>query len=271
MPNQTMPPISNPGLKNAMAKMRQENNKENKDDFIKELLTARFLMPAEFDVPTPMPGVSGPVKITGQLKMYVLNTPEKQGYLMAFTDGDELAKWKKENGQKVLIWQFLQYAEVLLKEGCPHSGFVINPYGENIIIKNEFIREVMKKVRFVKQPTAPKPVQPAMVLDGTDGEEFLNLQTDFSMFPLGLAETLCEYMAGSGDVTKAYLIRDTKEDKKELLMVVETTENPKYLFPCIRNAAEPKLDGYTLNLISLDTELGKAAVEGCKPIFMKKL
>lgn len=265
MPDSKMPRIENPKLREAMRKLREadtENRMVTEEEFVRELLSAQFLMPAEFETPMPLPKPGeGPIQVQGKLKMFVLNAQNQESYLMAFTDAEEMRKWQKEGKQHVLLWRFPQYANILLKPDCPHIGFVINPYGENVIVKKDFIERIMKRLKLVT------PTQKPFVLGGEP--ERAAVKTDYSDYPDGLAEAVIEYVKNSGDVELAYLMNVTKGEEKELLMVVKTTENPRYLFPCIQNAAEPKLAGYTLNILSLDTDVAKAAVQGQQPIFAR--
>lgn len=250
--NNNMTPITNPKLREAMKELK--NGSE--EAFVRELLHAKLLCPALVEgMPNVKPG-SGPVKVEGKMKMYILNASNNKSYLMAYTDIEEMHKWRKQEGEQVMIWGLPQYAGVLLKDECPHAGFVINPFSENVIIKKEFIEKIGRNLRPVNKP----------IVLGDDEEELL---TDTSAFPEGLVQALCDYMNQSGDVLRAYLTDMVKEDEQDFLLVVETTENPKYLFPCITNAAEPFLGEKKMNVVPFGTELAKAVTKDMKPIFIK--
>jgi len=243
--------LENPSLKEAMKNLRNGNE----DEFIKELLKARFLCPAKIDGKPEITKGEGPVTIQGKLTMYVLNAQGGASYLMAFTDEEELYKWRREKDEKALVWALPQYAGILEKPECPHAGFVINPFGENVIIKKEYLNKIKQRLRIVRKP---------IVLGGEE-----ELMTDYSAFPEGLAEALCAYMKESGDISRAYLINMVKEDETDYLLVVKTQENPRYLFPCIANAAEPYLKDKKMNILPIESELAAAAIQGINPIFIR--
>ena len=242
--------IENPSLKEAMRGLKE--NKE--DDFIRELLKARLLCPAKIEGAPEVKTGEGPMQIGGKLTMFALKAQDGASYLMAFTDGEELYKWRQNNNEKALVWALPQYAGILEKPDCPHAGFVINPFGENVIIKKEYLNKIRQKLRIVRKP---------IVLGGEE-----ELVTDYSTFPEGLVEALCAYMKESGDISRAYLINMVKENEQDYLLVVKTSENPRYLFPCIANAASPYLQGKKMNILPIESELAAAAIRGIKPIFI---
>lgn len=251
-------PITNPKLREAMKNLRNGGEKE----FVKELLQARLLCPAKIEGMMPAPGQIKPgekMNFQGRLQLFVLNTKDGKSFLMAFTDTEELQKWRKEDKEQVVIWGLPQYAGILGKEDCPHEGFVINPFSENIIVHKEFLKKIQENVR---------PIQKPFVFGGPAPEP--ELMEDDGTFPEGLIPAMREYMEQSGDVLKAYLLEMTKEEEQDYLLVVETTENPRYLFPCITNACEPFLGEKKMNIVPAGTELAKAVTEGRKPVFVMK-
>ena len=254
--NIKLPPITNKPLKDAMLKLKHGGEQE----FIQELLKARLLCPAMIEGMNtpPVPDADGKVKLEGKLKLFVLNAKDGKSYLMAFTDMEELKKWRVQEKEQVVIWGLPQYTGVLTKEDCPHEGFVINPFGENVIVHREYLKKMKNNIMQLSKP----------FVFGAPKEE--ELMEDDGTFPAGMIQALRDYMEQSGDVIKAYLLDMVKEDEQDYLMVVQTTENPKYLFPCINNAAEPYLGDKKLNIVPYGTELANAVIQGKKPIFIKK-
>ncbi|MCR5755859.1 MAG: SseB family protein, partial [Acetatifactor sp.] len=69
-------------------------------------------------------------------------------FFMAFTDAMELKKWKNHEDQQTAVASFEDYAGLLFKKDGngqlpPAIGFVINPFGDNIIVPREMIAQYM--------------------------------------------------------------------------------------------------------------------------------
>lgn len=250
--------IENPALKLAMDGLRasEQDGRPSKianDYFLQELLKARLLCPVELE--TPLPVEDAPVKIEGKIKIFGLNDQDGRSFLMAFTDAEELKKWRDKEEEQIMVWSIARYANILLKQGCPHEGVVINPFGENIIVKREYLPKLLQRIRAAQKPLVV-------------GEE--EVITDYSGYPEGLIPALCAYLSQSGDVERAYMTEMTKEDEQDYLLIVDTKENPRYLFPCINNATEPYLKDKKMKIILYGTELADAVVAESTLIFAKK-
>ena len=78
----------------------------------------------------------------------LLTTKDGKRFFMAFTDWMELKKWKDEENQQTFALKFEDYAAMLLRKDAqgntsPALGFVINPYGGNIVISKEMAAGLM--------------------------------------------------------------------------------------------------------------------------------
>lgn len=254
--------IENPKLKRAMDGLRaSEQNgvasKKAQDYFTQELLRAKLLCPVELQDMTPPPAEGVPVKIEGRIKMFVLNSSDKRSFLMAFTDAEELKKWRDKEEEQIMVWSIARYANIIMKPGCPHDGIVINPYGENIIVKKEYIPKLMHRLQMIQRP----------FIVGDEQEAVLD---DYSAYPDGLMVALCDYLEESGDVRRAYITEMTKDGETEYLLIVDTTENPRYLFPCINNVAEQYLGDKKMSIIPYGTELANAVIGESKLLFVRQ-
>ena len=74
---------------------------------------------------------------------------------MAYTDWEELRKWKNEDNQQTFGLKLVEYADMLFGKDengntPPAAGFVINPYGGNMAMTKELIASML----------AIKPSQP---------------------------------------------------------------------------------------------------------------
>ena len=147
-------PITNPMLCGAIELMRADNTLEHRSLYIGELVKARFLVPVIADKP-PVVDESGKPQFENgtQIKLPMLPGQENKRYFMAYTDGEELRKWKaKGEGIHIFIMTFQKLAAMMLNtaEGDPANvadGFIINPFGTNVIVTKEL----------ASQLTAPAP------------------------------------------------------------------------------------------------------------------
>lgn len=142
-------PIINPMLCGTIELMRNDDTAEHRKMFLDEVVKARFLCPAVINPPLK-PDENGMARLTPESKVQfpMLSTPEGKQLFMAYTDMDELKKWKSEvENQPTLVLTFDDYAGMMLhqnQEGNPNPavGVVINPYSSNIILNRELISQI---------------------------------------------------------------------------------------------------------------------------------
>lgn len=137
-------PVSNPMLAGAIELLKQDEEKYKKM-FWAEVLKAEYITPVMI-TPPPLRGKNGGMRITegSNIQFSTIGTEEGNKYLMAFTDKKEYDKWKPNAEKYIFTLNFDDYVGLLLqrnKEGGPNDtrGFIINPYGCNIIVSKEMI------------------------------------------------------------------------------------------------------------------------------------
>ena len=154
--------VSNPLLMGAIQLMKAENTPEHKKMLSDEIVKAQYLTPATV-TPVPEPGETklGP---GSHVQLPVLAAPNGKQFFMAFTDMAELKKWKDEEGQQTLAMSFEDYGAMLFKKDdqgniSPVAGFVINPFGENIIVPKEMVAQYIsaKMAQAKGKPVPPAP------------------------------------------------------------------------------------------------------------------
>ncbi len=144
-------PITNPMLVGAIELLRAEDTPEHRRLFLDEVLKATFLIPVLL-TPVPELGEDGRVKLAPDSKMQfpMLAAPDGKLFLMAYTDWEELRKWKDEKNQQTMAFRFRDYADVLFRKASdgrenPARGFIINPYGGNMVITREMAADWMAR------------------------------------------------------------------------------------------------------------------------------
>lgn len=156
-------PVSNPMMVGSIELLKAEDTPEHRQMFLDELQKAKFLAPVVID-PVPQPDEKGQVKIAKDAKIQfpMLSTEDGRKFFMAFTDWTELKKWRDEENQQTFAMNFDDYAGMLLRKDAqgnisPALGFVINPFGGNIVVTREMVASMIA----ARLKAAGKPVPPA--------------------------------------------------------------------------------------------------------------
>ena len=161
-------PVSNPMMVGSIELLKAEDTPEHRQLFLDELQKAKFLSPVVID-PVPQPDEKGQVKIARDSKVQfpMLSTEDGRKFFMAFTDWTELKKWKDEEHQQTFAMNFDDYAGMLLRKDAqgnisPALGFVINPFGGNIVVTREMVAGMIAaKLKATGKPVPPAPGAPA--------------------------------------------------------------------------------------------------------------
>ncbi|MBE5883804.1 MAG: SseB family protein [Lachnospiraceae bacterium] len=137
--------VSNPMLVGAMELLKAEDTPQHRNLFVEEMLKANLISPAVI-IPAPECDGSGIQQlVTGsQVQFPMISTQDGKRFFMAFTDKMEMKKWKQDENITTVTLSFKDYAGMLLgkdKQGntSPALGFVINPFGANMIISKEMV------------------------------------------------------------------------------------------------------------------------------------
>ena len=141
--------VSNPMLMGAIALMKAENTPKHRQMVSNEIVKAHFLSPATV-TPAPQPDAQGEMHLgpENHIQLPVLVAPDGKHLFMAFSDMNELKKWKDEEGQQTLAMSFEDYAGVLFRKDSQGNsnqvcGFAINPFSENIIVPKDMVAQYM--------------------------------------------------------------------------------------------------------------------------------
>lgn len=136
-------PVSNPMLIGAIEVMKADPSIEHKNLFINEMMKGSFLSPVVI-TPEPIKDEEGEYKITpeNRIQFPMLTAADGKHYFMAFTDKIEFDKWKKNEGFTFAL-TVDDYAHMSNDPNGLSAGFVINPYGANIVIVKEMLASLM--------------------------------------------------------------------------------------------------------------------------------
>jgi hypothetical protein len=245
-------PVTNPQLVDIMNKFSNERSAENEFILIERITNAHFL------TPIIMKGEieNGVLKAGSTISFKMITNNSDESFFIAFTDWEELAKWSKEK-EETLISTYDDLKGMVLKDTVNIKGFVINPYGQNIMITPEIMQYFSKKKSeiVIEKDTKVLLGQP-------------------SNYPYEMANALTKFFKKHKEVESAYLFLSHKEgdDKSNLLFVIGFVGEKATLFPQIAAVAQGYLgkDEY-IELISLDSAFGKDATKDSTPFYKKKV
>ncbi len=141
-----MRPITNPMLVGAMELLKAENTPDHRKLVMEEVMHAKFLSPVDID-PKPVPDENGVIKMdpNAKVQLPMLSTPDGSHFFMAYTDMEELRKWKVEENQQIFGFDFKDYVGMLTQEGSVSRGVIVNPFGHNLLIPKEMIDNMLGK------------------------------------------------------------------------------------------------------------------------------
>ncbi len=160
--------IQNMELIIAMRVLQQENTPENRSRMLNEMMKSKFITPAFVDEEQEKKikeDREKGVRSQLQVSFKVVNTTDGKRFLPAFTDTVQMNEWKAKSGitenLKNMVMNFDVYAQYVLNSGGKLAGFIINPYGENIVFSEELIRSlVMQKAKHMAALAAKKGLKP---------------------------------------------------------------------------------------------------------------
>lgn len=136
----------------AMRKMQDENTPVNRSKMISEMMRTNFISPAvvspeveEKVRQNKEKGIRTPIHVSFK----VIHTKDGKKFLPAFTDTIQMNEWKERTKMtdpvKNMVMNFDVYAQYVFGSKGGLAGFVINPFGENIVFPEELMRSLFKQ------------------------------------------------------------------------------------------------------------------------------
>ena len=256
-------PVTNPDLVLAIKEMQTSNTKETQDQMINEVMKAHFISPVNI---SPIPGLIDEVgkvvlkeETTISFNM-IINTANQQ-FFLAFTDWDELGKWCKSENQQTLIMNFDDYAAMVLDEKGNSDGFVINPYGGNVV----FNKDMVRALRDEKERRANGGVVEQVVKKDTTVQ-----LGQPRVYPEELVKGISNYLKNQKNVKAAYFQLMIKDGEQSYLIVVDFSGDRRVLFDGIANVAKNHLNGMFVDFVPYDSEFGRNATNNVEPFYRRK-
>ncbi|SMC29646.1 SseB protein N-terminal domain-containing protein [Clostridium acidisoli DSM 12555] len=241
-------PVTNKKLVEIMQKIK--NDKSRETEFLDELLKAKFLCPVLMNLKSNSKSNRGKIILNEGTTINLSSISSKNGmnYLMAFTDWTELSKWKSQPNQQTLILSYNDYQAIILKDDSTYEGFVINPYGENIVLEKNLIQNITQRFEKIKKGES--------VMIGLPKE-----------YPFDMVQQMIIHFDNIKVVKAAYLLWMARGDESSYLLVLDIVGIPHNVFPQIADVCKPYLKGKLLDMIPMNTAFGKNAIENQQPFY----
>lgn len=287
--------LKNQDLIMAYHLMQYNATPERQAEFMQEVVKARFLAPASFD-PEPENGEDGKLKLKPGTKVAFPEVANAEGkkYLPAFTDWKSAQKWELKEGQRLITAGFEDYAAMILRNSDA-SGFVINPFEENIRIERNVITAIkQQQAAFIKQKlaeaqkrqaeqngqaaaggqqgqSAPGQAQGARPAGQANGGAGTQRTVTLSFHriekcPEKFLEEARTFLK-TQPVKKAYLQGLMQGDRKGCLFVLDHEGDEKALFNELAKISKPYMPGMYLYATTVGSDLGKKAINGLEPFY----
>lgn len=169
---------------------------------------------------------------------------------MAFTDWQKLRKWSEEKNLETLVLTYEDYQHMVVNDGSPYAGAVINPYGANIVLNRDMLQNI----------------HPDKVTMQAGEEVMIGVPKDY---PVKMAEALKREFAKQKDVKCAYLLWMARGDETSYLLILDADGNEQKLFPVIGEMCQPYLDGEFMDMVPLYSQFGQSAAENQEPFYRR--
>lgn len=250
-------PVTNPALIEAIAIMREKGDNDAVNNMINAVMEARFLAPAEMQAEGE-PDEHGAITLKQDtpLRFYTLQTPDQAQYLMAFTDWEQLHRWKKDAGIQTVVMSFDDYAALISQEGSTLAGFVINGFGGNLPFPKELVMSLKEQKELMQSGHSEHKV-------GKDEQVTIGEPADY---PQEMVDAIRSHLENVSEVMAAYLQLMMRGEEASWLILVDFEGDHKNIFDGIAEKAQPFLKDRFLDMMPIDG-LGEGALDDVKPFY----
>lgn len=149
--------VNNALLNGAIETMKADYTSRTRNLVMEEIMKAHFLCPAAVSIP-PVPGEDGRLELQDgcEIMQKMVVDSKDRPLLLAFTSEEQMELWKEKSGMGQNCYafasSFLEYADMMLQklpDGSygPAQGFVIDPYGVNMIIDRDMVANLIVRLQ----------------------------------------------------------------------------------------------------------------------------
>lgn len=253
-------PIENQACKAAITAYQKEPTQEHMNAMINEVMRAHFLNPA---VMNKLEGkqVDGSLVLEKDttIQFPLLQTPDSASFAMAFCDWGELKKWHDEENQQVVAFTFDEYATMILPEDAKIDGFVIDPYGANLVFSKELIASLKQQKEAHEQERHTMALQAGTKVQLGEPKDY----------PVHMCEALKKQAKSMKEVKAIYLQLMMQNEEQSYLLVVDHDGEEQEIYQALAAVALPYRKDKFVDFTNLQSELGRSAIRSCEPFYHK--
>ncbi len=251
-------PIDNTALKEAAEMLKGDVTQEKRLWFLQKLIGAKFVLPVVI-VPEP---VDNKIPADATVNYFSMRTKGGLNYLVVFTSGDELEKWNKNPNKMYIIRSYDDVKNIVVRSKG-FDGFVIDPCGCNVAVKNDLINSIDKNINPQVMITPERVV--------TEGDMGLRKAENP---PEKLINALREYFESKDNIGAAYYMETIRKGEKipTPVLVIEFCKDGslKTEFDKIAAVAHTAMaQGETIGFMPSFDKAAKKYIKGVTPFYRK--
>lgn len=249
--------IQNPRLVEALHALRENETQRSINDMLNEMMEARFLSPIDpLDTADHAFDGMSALEQDQPLRFFTLQMDDDEHYLMAFTDQEELFRWRKEEGIQCVVMTFDDFASVILHKENTLAGFVINPFDQNIPIPKDFVASLKQKKEAMVAHSKMKSGDHIMIAEPEET-------------PQAMLDAVVRYLQTIEDVYAAYVRLLKREDEVSWLLIIDHDHDRDELFKGVVRVAKEYVVDREVNIMSRSS-LEEDALDGVAPFYKAK-
>lgn len=228
-----------------MKRIEEDPSLAKREVYLRALAKARFIVPIEW-------AMRGNRRYRTVSAIY---TASGQRYLPVFTAWQELFKWREEADERVACLSHEEIKAQVLHEANRYDGFVIDPYGVNLICRKQELLDALP-------PVVPRTSR-------NEGREAV------ISIPRICSQRLTEALRG--ELKRFYVVEyahflqmATEDGEKHYLLVLSFVGDNRRLFYRLSRVAQPYLKkNERLTIVDSQSNLGRVATHGQKPFYTR--
>ena len=262
-------PIRNNALKNAVSAMKADPSRGNQENFLKEAVKAKYLVPVLISADLK-PDASGRVKIPGNtpISFVMVNTNQGKTFLPVFTDIDEAKKLKvnQEGNLQYIVRTLKEFERIMRDPKNTAEGLVINPMNENLVLPKPLVLTLVgggENTAAVQTPEE-KPVPVTQPAPGA-------VYSEPRIYPTALVNAVYDVCSEIPEVSRVWLRQQMTGMEAAFAFVVEADTKDASILETIREKAMPLAKDVPVVVMSYAPELEKAVIQGAVPLYDREL
>lgn len=247
--------LSNPQLVGAIAAFRKKSTQETELPMIDALFRSQVIAPVQLINAEQDLNMEDGEKHQTQIKFVMVQNNDKK-FFPAFTDMEELNRWKNPPEYRTMIIPFLQYAAMFQQNGDA-EGIVVNPFreGESVAMPKANVIDLAKRFVHYQRQQQQNRVQ----------------LFDLKDKPIDLMKELSAHFEEVPEVHAAYMTGMRVGNKESVMLVLDCdqVEDTKSLFQPAAQIVNRHTNGNTPGIITTQHDMSKSILERTRPFYQE--